>query len=87
MDASGKRTTSLQDSANSNQNLSARRPDPPGLRTLRKWVYAGFTFDLVGAIASHILSGEPITQAAPAVFVLALLVVSYSLRRRQQTTG
>src|SRR6267378_6020824 len=43
----------------------------PGLRTLREWAYAGFTFDLVGAIASHILSGEPIAQAGPAVFALA----------------
>src|SRR5262245_25048334 len=25
--------------------------------TLREWAYAGFTFDLVGAIASHILAG------------------------------
>jgi len=54
---------------------------------LREWAYAGFTFDLVGAIASHTLSGEPIAQAAPALFALALLVVSCSLRRRQQTTG
>ena len=59
----------------------------PGLRMLREWAYAGFTFDLVGAIASHTLSGEPIAQAAPALFALALLVVSCSLRRRQQTTG
>ena len=54
----------------------------PGMRRLREWAYAGFTFDLIGAIASHTLSGEPIAQAAPAVFALALLVVSYSLRRR-----
>jgi len=67
--------------------LGAAALIPPGLQTLREWAYAGFTFDLVGAIASHILSGEPIAQAAPAVFVLALLIVSYSLRRRQQTTG
>ena len=58
----------------------------PGMPRLREWAYAGFTIDLVGAIASHTLSGEPTTQAAPAVFALGLLVVSYSLRRRQQTT-
>jgi len=59
----------------------------PGLRTLREWAYAGFTFDLVAAIASHTLSGEPIAQAAPAVFAVALLVASYSLRRRRRQTG
>jgi hypothetical protein len=53
----------------------------PGLRALREWAYAGFTFNLIAAIASHVLSGDG-RHAGPAVFALALLVVSYSLRRR-----
>jgi hypothetical protein len=55
----------------------------PGLRVLREWAYAGFTFDLIAAIASHVLSGDA-RHAAPAVFALALLGVSYSLRRQMQ---
>ena len=55
----------------------------PRSRTLREWAYAGFTFDLLAAIASHALSGEA-AHAGPAVFALALLAASYSLRRRSQ---
>ena len=54
----------------------------PRMPTLREWAYAGFTFDLLAAIASHALSGDPIAHAAPAVLALALLAVSWSLRRR-----
>ena len=55
----------------------------PGLRALREWAYAGFTFDLIAAIASHVLSGDG-AHAGPAVFALAVLAASYSLRRRSQ---
>jgi len=54
-----------------------------GPRTLREWAYAGFTFELIAAIVSHALRG-PFALAAPAVFALALLLASYSLRRRTQ---
>jgi hypothetical protein len=54
----------------------------PRMRTLREWAYAGFTFDLVAAIASHLMSGEPAAHIAPAAIALALLAGSYSLRRR-----
>jgi DoxX-like family len=56
----------------------------PRLRTLREWAYAGFTFDLVFAVASHALAGDSIAHAAPAVFALTLLAASYSLRRRDR---
>jgi energy-converting hydrogenase Eha subunit C len=47
---------------------------------LREWAYAGFTIDLVGAIASHLFSGDPVAVAAvPAVFLL-VLALSYALR-------
>jgi hypothetical protein len=55
----------------------------PGLRVLREWAYAGFTFNLLAAIASHVLSGDAV-HAGPAVFALALLAVSYSLRRQME---
>ena len=53
----------------------------PGRPKLREWAYAGFTFDLLGALASHALSGDSVAHAAPALFALALLIASYSLRR------
>jgi hypothetical protein len=52
----------------------------PGRPTLREWAYAGFTFDLVFAIASHaVMSGA--ADAVPPLVVLALLSSSYVLRR------
>jgi hypothetical protein len=49
-------------------------------RTLREWAYAGFTIDLVGAVASHLFSGDSLAVAAtPAVF-LVMLAVSYQLQ-------
>jgi hypothetical protein len=48
--------------------------------TLREWAYAGFTINLIGAIASHLFSGDGIQGAmAPGAF-LAVLAVSYALR-------
>jgi len=49
--------------------------------TLREWAYAGFAFDLVAAIASHAAIGDA-SHVGPAVLALALLFVSYLLRRR-----
>jgi DoxX-like family len=49
--------------------LVARR-----LPTLREWAYAGLTFDLVLAVASHALAGDSIAHVAPAVFALELIV-------------
>ncbi len=54
----------------------------PRPSALREWAYAGFTFDLVAAVASHLLSGDSPAHAAPAVFALALVLASYGLRRR-----
>ena len=47
-------------------------------RTLKEWAYAGFTFDFLGATASHIFSGDgPNIYAMPLV-CLAFLLASYS---------
>jgi len=48
--------------------------------TLREWAYAGFTFDLVAAIVSHLATGGS-RQVAQPLFVLTLLMTSYFLRR------
>ena len=50
--------------------------------TLKEWAYAGFTFDVCGALASHVSVGDPTWVAAvPAIFLLVQLG-SYALWRR-----
>lgn len=50
-------------------------------RTLREWAYAGFAFDIVGALVSHANTGATAGDIARVVFALALLFTSYLLRR------
>jgi DoxX-like family len=45
-------------------------------RTLTEWAYAGYTFDLLGAIASHLIVGVGAFAAVPAT-VMALVLTSY----------
>jgi hypothetical protein len=52
----------------------------PVPRTLREWAYAGFTFDLIAAIVSHVATGTP-SQAGGPVAILVLLLTSYGLRK------
>ena len=53
--------------------------------TLREWAYAGITFNLVGAIASHILHGDGIKGFGPALGMLIVMTLSYiGLKRRFQ---
>ncbi len=49
---------------------------------LREWAYAGFTFDLTGAVASHLSTGTG-ASAGPAVLALALVLASHRWRPRQ----
>jgi hypothetical protein len=55
--------------------LAPRQP------TMREWAYAGFTFDLVAAVVSHVATGEASHVPLPLV-VLALMLASYVLRKR-----
>jgi hypothetical protein len=55
--------------------LLANRP-----ARLVEWGYAGFTFLLLGATASHLLAGDAAHAAAP-VCIFVLLMVSYVLHR------
>jgi hypothetical protein len=51
-------------------------------RRLTEWAYAGYTFDLLGAIASHLFAGDGVLALAPAVmlpFVLASLYLKGKL--------
>lgn len=49
-------------------------------RTLKEWAYAGYTFNLIGAIAAHAFTDQ---AYGPAAGVLLLVLISY----RQWKTG
>jgi DoxX-like protein len=51
---------------------------PPRSR-LREWAYAGFTFDLSFAVASHLAAGHA-ADVVPPLAALGLLGASYGLR-------
>jgi hypothetical protein len=50
-------------------------------RTLKEWAYAGYSFDLLGAFASHLIMGDGPLAAAPGV-MLGLVLGSHQLWRR-----
>jgi len=52
----------------------------PGRPLLKEWAYAGFTFNLLGATASHLLAGDALAEALPPLVLLAALAVSYHFR-------
>jgi hypothetical protein len=45
-------------------------------RTLKEWANAGYTFELLGAIASHLIVGHGAFAAVPAI-MMALVLTSY----------
>jgi hypothetical protein len=49
----------------------------PGLRRIKEWAFAGLTFDLIGALYSHLSVGDPPQVWLPAAAGLALMVGSY----------
>lgn len=49
----------------------------PGFPKIKEWVYAGFTFDLIGATYSAIAVGSAIKDVAPMAIFFLLLIVSY----------
>lgn len=49
----------------------------PGFPRLKEWAYAGFTFDLVGAIFAGLVVGDPISQSLPIFIGLIFVFGSY----------
>lgn len=47
---------------------------------LQEWAFAGMAISLVGAAGSHILAGDPIGNAMPAIILQIFLVVAYLMR-------
>ena len=54
----------------------------PELPRLKEWAYAGLTFDLIGALYSHLSVGDPLGAWFPAAIALLLVRGSYALHRR-----
>ena len=46
----------------------------------KEWAYAGFTFDLLGAAASHAFVGDSMGETLTPIIVLAIAIASYQLR-------
>src|SRR5262245_49012920 len=53
----------------------------PGFPRLREWAYAGLTFDLSGALYSHLSVGDPASAWILPVIGLLLATASYLLYR------
>jgi uncharacterized membrane protein YphA (DoxX/SURF4 family) len=54
----------------------------PGFPRLREWAYAGLTFDLSGALYSHLSVGDPAGTWSFPVIGLFLVTASYLLHRQ-----
>lgn len=54
----------------------------PGFPRLREWAYAGLTFDLSGALYSHLSVGDPVSTWSFPAIGLFLVAASYLLHRR-----
>jgi uncharacterized membrane protein YphA (DoxX/SURF4 family) len=52
----------------------------PGFPLVKEWAYAGIIFDLTGATASHIASGDDIRHILVPLVLAALVVASWALR-------
>src|SRR5262245_32042689 len=58
-------------------------------RTLKEWAYAGYTFELLGAVLSHAIVGDPLWKIVTGPMMVLLLVlgsyVSWKKRRQHPT--
>jgi uncharacterized membrane protein YphA (DoxX/SURF4 family) len=55
-----------------------------GFSRVKEWAYAGFTFDYLGAIASHLFAGDKTEPLLPLAF-LAISTTSYIFWRKWST--
>jgi hypothetical protein len=52
----------------------------PGYGLVKEWAYAGFFFLMTGAVVSHLVSGDRITQVIAQSIFVVLIVLSWRLR-------
>lgn len=57
----------------------------PVFPTLKEWAYAGFTFDLIGAIVAIVASGLGYLGALLPLVCLLIMFVSYVLWKKRST--
>ncbi|PJJ48533.1 DoxX family protein [Hymenobacter chitinivorans] len=55
----------------------------PGFPRLREWAYAGFVFDLAGALYSGLAIGAPLSQWLPILVFFLVIAVSYRTNQRR----
>ena len=59
------------------RGFASGTPILPGYPRVKEWAYAGFTFDLVGAIYAGLAAGDPIAQQLPIFVGLVFVFGSY----------
>ena len=52
----------------------------PKFPLLKEWAYAGFFFAMSGAVISHVILGDSLSEIAPPLLLLILTVVSWYFR-------
>jgi hypothetical protein len=52
----------------------------PGQPLLKEWAYAGFAFNLTGAVSSHLFVGDPASEFIPPTALLFVGAASYLSR-------
>ena len=52
----------------------------PGFALLKEWAYAGFCFNLIGAVATHLFVSDPLSEWLPPLIMLAVGGASYHFR-------
>ena len=52
----------------------------PKFPLVKEWAYAGFFFAMSGAAISHIVEGQPFTEALPSLILLAMAAASWYFR-------
>lgn len=57
----------------------------PSFPRLKEWAYAGITFDLIGALYSHLAVGDSIQFLIPPVLGLVFVLGSYFLLRKLES--
>lgn len=59
----------------------------PGFPRIKEWAYAGLTFDLAGAIYSHISVGDPANVWMPIIVGFVLIFGSYIFYHKKLKTA
>jgi hypothetical protein len=52
----------------------------PGFARLKEWAYAGMIFDLAGAAAAHVATGDDVRHIVTPLVLAVLVVASWALR-------